>query len=192
MKKITELTERRTRTTHLKDSNGNRQRGTEAYIAKRPVKCVSQGPRFGHSIIDGIAFQIVIYTVSYIFELIVNATNVNVTFSLTIALIGSIVLLLLYPAMYAFFEYKWQKTPGKFLTKTIVIDEYGNRPNLRTIILRSLLRLVPFEAFSCLGDNSHGWHDRWSKTWVVTDEELAEIKELQAEQSIVNEEDVKE
>jgi uncharacterized RDD family membrane protein YckC len=184
MKKITDLTERKRRTTHLKDANGNRQKGSEEFVAKRPVKSVSSGPRFGHFIIDLIAFQIVIYIVNYVFELIMNATTFSVSVNLTIGLISGIVLLLLYPALYAFCEFKWQKTPGKFLTRTIVIDEYGNKPDLRTLILRSLLRLVPFEIFSCFGDYSHGWHDSWSKTWVVTEAEIAEIKKLQMEQSL--------
>jgi len=187
MKKITELTETRWRTVHRKDAYGNRERDTEEYIAKRPVKSIASGPRFGHFIIDLIVFQIVIYIVSYIFELLTSLTNFSVSLNLTIGLISSIVLLLLYPALYAFCENKWQKTPGKYLTKSLVIDEYGNKPELRAIILRSLIRLVPFEPFSCFGDNySNGWHDRWAKTWVVTEEELETIKKLQAEQSETN------
>lgn len=184
MKKITDLTETRWRTVHTRDAYGNRVRHTEEFIARRPVKSIASGPRFGHYIIDLIAFQLVIYFVSFIFELLVSLNNFNVSIILLLGLINSIVLLLLYPALYAFCENKWQKTPGKFLTKCLVIDEYGNKPELSAIILRSLIRLVPFEPFSCLGDKySNGWHDRWAKTWVVTEEELATIKKLQAEQS---------
>ncbi len=187
MKKITDLTQVRWRTTHHRDSNGNLIKDQEEYIANRPVKSISAGPRFGHFVIDAIAFQIIIYFVNYIFELLINATNFSVSVNLTIGLLSAIILLLLYPALYAFCEYKWQKTPGKFLTKTVVIDEYGNKPDLRTIALRSLIRLVPFEPFSCFGDNySHGWHDRWAKTWVVPEEELIELKKLQTEQSATN------
>ncbi len=92
-------------------------------------------------------------------------------------------LFLLMPAYYIIGEYKYQKTIGKYLTKSVVVDEYGDRPELKTIILRSLIRLVPFETFSCLGEPSSGWHDRWSKTFVVTEEELVELKRLQEEQS---------
>lgn len=187
MKKITELTENRWRTVHLKDAYGNRERSTEEYTAARPVKSINAGPRFGHFIIDLLAYQVIVYMVNYIFEITINAINFSVSFNLTIGLINSIVLLLLYPAYYAFFEFKWQKTPGKFLTKTLVIDEYGNKPDFRSIVLRSLIRLVPLDAISCLGDNySHGWHDKWSNTWVVSEAELSEIKKLQAEQSETN------
>jgi uncharacterized RDD family membrane protein YckC len=183
MKKITDLTEKRFRTNYIKDSNGNRKKETKEYIAKRPVKTVLAGPRFGHFIIDLICFQIVTYIISYLFELVINLTNSVVSVSLTLALISSIVYLLIYPALYFLCEYKWQRTPGKFLTKTIVIDEYGNKPELRQLALRSLIRLVPFEPFSCLGDNSNGWHDRWATTFVVKEAELEEIKRLQQEQS---------
>ena len=183
MKKITELKQVRWRTTHHRDAYGNLIKDKEEYTANRPVKSVSSGPRFGHFIIDFLAFQIVIYIVDYLFKLLVASTDFNSGISLTVGLISNIVLLLLYPALYAFCEYKWQKTPGKFLTKTIVIDEYGNKPELRAIILRSLIRLVPFEPFSCIGDDySYGWHDRWAKTWVVTEDELAVLKKLQTEQ----------
>lgn len=182
-KKITELTEVRKRTVHLKDAYGNRKRDTEQYITKRPVRTVRPGPRFGHFIIDAIAFQGVVYVVTYVFQILINATETHVNVSLTIALLSNLLLLVLYSALYAVCEYKWQRTPGKFLTKTLVIDEYGNKPDLRAIALRSLIRMVPFEPFSCLGDdNSHGWHDRWSRTWVVTEEELEKIKKLQEEQ----------
>ena len=184
MKKITELTQVRWRTTHHRDAYGNLIKDLEEYIDKRTVKSVSSGPRFGHAIIDGIAFQIVVYIVDYLFKLVIGSTEFISSISLTFALVSSIVLLLLYPALYAFCEYKWQRTPGKFLTKTIVIDEFGNKPELRAIVLRSLIRLVPFEPLSCIGDKySHGWHDRWSKTWVVTEDELSILKKLQEEQS---------
>ncbi|TAE83574.1 MAG: RDD family protein [Bacteroidetes bacterium] len=184
MKKITELTEVKWRTVYTKDAYGNRERDSEEYTAKRPVKSIAYGPRFGHFIIDLIAFQIVIYFTDYLLLMLVSLLSHNIHVLITLGLISRIVLLLLYPALYAFCEYKWQKTPGKFLTKTLVIDEYGNKPGLRTIVLRSLIRLVPFEPFSCLSDTySRGWHDRWSNTWVVDEEELNMIRMLQAEQS---------
>lgn len=186
MKKITELTVKSFRTVHTKDANGNRIKSSEPYNRTRIVKTIAQGPRFAHFIIDGIVFQIIYYIFDYIFSMFYSLTNNAISMSLTLALFSGIATLLSYPAVYAFFEYKWQKTPAKFLTKTLVIDEYGNKPDLRTIILRSLIRIVPFEPFSCFADkdkNSRGWHDRWSNTWVVTEAELEEIKKLQQEQS---------
>jgi len=39
---------------------------------------------------------------------------------------------------------------------------------------------VPFEILSCLSDR--GWHDRWSDTYVVPDEEYDKLKKLLDEQ----------
>jgi uncharacterized RDD family membrane protein YckC len=90
--------------------------------------------------------------------------------------------ILFIPFFYIIQEYKFQKTIGKYFTNTIVIDEYGNKPDFNTIVIRNFARLVPFEFFSCLGDDySYGWHDKWSKTWVVTKEELNTLKKLQSE-----------
>ena len=183
MIKITDLTEKRFRTTHKKDANGNRIRGKEEFIAKRTVRTVKSGPRFGHFIIDTIALQILIALFQYLLGLASYAVGAENPIGLTIILISSLSGLLLYPLMYFVCEYNWQQTPGKFLTKTFVINECGNKPDLRQVALRSLIRLVPIEAFSCLSDNySYGWHDKWSDTFVVTKEELEKLKTLQKEQ----------
>jgi len=51
---------------------------------------------------------------------------------------------------YVIFESIWSKTPAKFITKTKVITEYGEKPDLKTIFIRTLIRFVPFETFSFL------------------------------------------
>lgn len=59
-------------------------------------------------------------------------------------------------------------SPAKFLTKTRVIDYNGEKPSLKTIMLRTISRLVPLEWISFfIGD---GWHDQWSKTIVAKEE----------------------
>ncbi|MDW3647965.1 MAG: RDD family protein [Bacteroidia bacterium] len=68
---------------------------------------------------------------------------------------------------YAMFEIIFEKTPGKFLTKTKVVNLQGGKAETKDILLRSIIRYVPFEAFSFLGDSAIGWHDSWSKTRVV-------------------------
>ena len=185
MIKITDLTEKRFRTTHNKDALGNRIRGREEYVAKRQVRTVKSGPRFGHFIVDLLCFEVFAYLINYLLELIEYAVGPNNPIGLTVGLIASLALLLMFPVLYFFCELLWQKTPGKMLTKTIVINEYGNKPDISSLIFRSLIRIVPFEPFSCLGDYSYGWHDRWSNTFVVSEEELKKLKQLQVEQNKV-------
>ncbi|HYE80289.1 MAG TPA: RDD family protein [bacterium] len=73
----------------------------------------------------------------------------------------------LHLAYYTFFEALFYRTPGKMVTGTRVMTLDGDDPDLRTVILRSLTRLVPFEMFSFLGNLNEGWHDRWTNTCVV-------------------------
>jgi uncharacterized RDD family membrane protein YckC len=66
------------------------------------------------------------------------------------------------------------KTLGKYLTRTRAVNDDGSRITGKTALLRCLSRLVPFEAFSALGNPSYPWHDRWTKT-VVIDENLTTL-----------------
>lgn len=185
MKKITELTEIRTRTFFKKDAYGNRYRGSEEYVAYRNVRSAGLGMRFANHIVDVIIFALLFNVLSSAigenlpFSIDANALNISL-----LLLFGFFFWILLYAMTYAVCEYSWQKTPAKFLTQTIVINEYGNNPDFHTIALRSIIRFVPFEPISfLLDDNARGWHDRWSNTWVVTKSELTELKRLQIEQS---------
>jgi uncharacterized RDD family membrane protein YckC len=42
----------------------------------------------------------------------------------------------------------------------------GSKPNVYTIIKRTLCRFIPFEIFTFLG-SKRGWHDVFSNTYVV-------------------------
>lgn len=68
---------------------------------------------------------------------------------------------------YLIFESILGKTPAKYLTKTKVVTELGNKPDFLMILKRSLTRFVPFDVFSFSGKNPIGWHDKWSKTRVI-------------------------
>lgn len=70
-------------------------------------------------------------------------------------------------AYYIGFEAATGRTIGKYVTGTKVVDEDGKKPDTSTIIVRSLCRLIPFNAFSFLNSKSSGWHDSISKTRVV-------------------------
>lgn len=56
---------------------------------------------------------------------------------------------------------------GKLLTGTRVVNEAGQPPSFNQVLGRSFTRLVPFEAFSFLGETRRGWHDSWSNTYVI-------------------------
>jgi uncharacterized RDD family membrane protein YckC len=56
-------------------------------------------------------------------------------------------------------------TLGKLITGTRAIREDGGELTFKDALLRSLSRLVPFEAFS--GFSGHPWHDTWTRTMVI-------------------------
>ncbi|MGQ7870210.1 RDD family protein [Sunxiuqinia sp. sy24] len=79
-----------------------------------------------------------------------------------------IIILVLYFAYYFLFELIIQSTPGKLLTKTKVISQDNAPASARAILIRSLLRIVPFEPISILlYENKLAWHDRLSKTKII-------------------------
>ena len=68
---------------------------------------------------------------------------------------------------YNIFETATSRSIGKYITKTKVVLADGSKPNFDEILIRTLCRLSPFNAFSFLGDLGKGWHDTLSKTYVV-------------------------
>lgn len=71
-------------------------------------------------------------------------------------------------AYYLVCEGVWQRTIGKLITGTHVVDTKGNRPAPTQIIMRTLIRYIPLEFISYLDSpRPAGWHDHWSDTRVV-------------------------
>ena len=56
-------------------------------------------------------------------------------------------------------------TLGKIISGTKAIREDGNALTFKDVLLRTVCRFVPFEAFS--GFKIRPWHDEWSKTMVI-------------------------
>ncbi|RZJ73917.1 RDD family protein [Flavobacterium sp.] len=69
-------------------------------------------------------------------------------------------------AYYFIMETTLGRTIGKFATSTVVVTDEGLKPTTRHIAIRTLCRLIPFDAFSFLGSGV-GWHDTISNTRVV-------------------------
>ncbi len=92
-----------------------------------------------------------------------------------------VIVLPLWFIYYFFFESNFKRTPGKFITKTKVLDICGAKPTKVQIMQRSLSRLVPFEPLSGFGTKKwSGWHDRWSSTMVVSNDYPEITKEIPA------------
>jgi uncharacterized RDD family membrane protein YckC len=79
---------------------------------------------------------------------------------------------------YAFTEMYFSRTFAKYFTKTLVIKYDGSKPNIKSIIIRTVSRLIPLEPFSFLVGDSRGWHDTLSVTYVVKKHEFVAKKKL--------------
>jgi uncharacterized RDD family membrane protein YckC len=174
--KITELTEEKTFYHRDRDAFGNRTAEPYQAAVKRKVQTVQGWKRFGHYLIDLIILYAINFLIGLVFALI-DPYTANTVPDLTWNLVSMLV-----TAIYYFgIEYAIGTSIGKLVTNSVVIDEYGDKPDGSTLLGRSFARIIPFEAFSCLGER--GWHDTLSKTYVVTKTERDILHKLLEEQS---------
>ena len=120
---------------------------------------VSMGIRFADWVIDFIVFYGLCYgagmTIGMLMpELAYNQINLYV------------ITYLIYLFYYTVIEGATNgRTLGKLVTGSKAVKEDGSDISWNDAIMRSLIRLVPFEALSAL--NGYPWHDRWTNTIVV-------------------------
>ncbi|WP_282124727.1 RDD family protein [Algibacter mikhailovii] len=143
-----------------------KEQATEKIEQKQKVdsNVVSSGIRFLHYIIDFIIAYLLILVIFIILGLFINPTS-N---SFISGLLTLITILGTFLAYYAVMEIKFQKTIGKFITKTKVVKIDGNKPTASEIIIRTICRLIPFDGISYLFVKN-GLHDYLSKTKVIKD-----------------------
>ncbi len=114
----------------------------------------SQGQRFANLLVDYLCYFVVCFVLGGVLGVVGKPELAS---------------FISWPVMigyYVFFEGVFSATPGKMVTRTRVVGVDGGKASFGQVLGRTLLRFVPFEAFSFLGTGS-GWHDRWSKTRVV-------------------------
>lgn len=113
--------------------------------------------RFINFFVDRIAVYVFAGVVLFSVDLVVSGN---------IAIILAIIAYLFY---HFIFEALFQRTIGKLFTRTKVVDMEGNKPSLLKLFGRTLSRYIPFEPLSFLfGAYPVGWHDKLSKTMVVS------------------------
>jgi uncharacterized RDD family membrane protein YckC len=179
---IEELTETKTFYKRDRDAFGNRTKEPYQTEVPRKVNVITGWLRFAHYILDSLIIGGVLFSVNFalMYGLEVGVSSEIEVNRVTYNLIPTFDNIIVTVAYYFICERTMQRTLGKFATNSVVINEYGEAPELGSLVGRSFSRLVPFEALSCLSDR--GWHDRWSKTYVVTTEERDILKRLLNEQ----------
>ena len=162
--RITDLYENKLLTRTDRNESGQWETVQKEFRHKRPVNDLTIGLRLVNIIIDITVFRIL----AYILE--------EIEFINSIPFMG-LVFVFLFPIYYILGEFYFQQTIGKFFTKSIVVNEYGENPDFQTIFVRTVIRCIPIEPFSFFADN-RGWHDKWTKTYVIRKDEVEKIKEF--------------
>ena len=73
---------------------------------------------------------------------------------------------------YFILEVTISQTLGKLFTNTTVVDIHNKKPNFWRILLRTVLRLNPFDIVSYLFGQEQGAHDLLSKTRLISKNKL--------------------
>lgn len=132
----------------------------EEQIAFEEVK-VTPLTRFVHCLVDLFAFILLTIILSFAVGTIYNPET---DFAVNVA--GYTTMLIAFLSYFIIFEYSYQKTLGKFITKTKVVTANGEIPTLGDIVRRTFCRLIPFDNVSFLF-TKNGFHDSLSNTTVV-------------------------
>lgn len=154
---------------------GNQNSTVELYVERNMYATGLQ--RFANSIIDVIAFYIILIILGVITGLLSLAgvdgpliwfsKNANTAEGVTLNIA-------IYLSYYFICEAIGQRTLGKLITGTKVVMEDGSKPYAAAIAVRCLCRLIPFEAFSFFAERSRGWHDSIAQTYVVNNKKYME------------------
>lgn len=124
---------------------------------------VGSGIRFINFMIDLVIWMAMAVVIISLVGLVVEPET-----QFIVSAMGYLFLLLTYLGYYYFMEIKFQKTIGKFITRTKVVRMDGEQPLPSDIVMRTFCRLIPFDRLSFLFVQ-HGIHDFLSKTTVVKD-----------------------
>jgi hypothetical protein len=88
--------------------------------------------RLIHFIVDTLAFFLLTIVLAYILGLFIHSVSQNI-----ITIFGFLIYVIGFFVYYVFMETKYQKTIGKFITKTKVINKNGTKPELGDIVRRT-------------------------------------------------------
>lgn len=166
-KKITDIYREKIVSRKERNQSGEVEPVERAFRLNRPVDTLSAPRRLLNFIIDNIFICFFQYVLAILF-----IRNMYVYYLVSIACFSSYYILL---------EYYFQRTVGKFMTDSLVVNEYGERPDLTAICLRTAIRIIPFEAISFLwSDENRWWHDQWAGTYVISKDELSLVRRILA------------
>ena len=130
---------------------------------RNKMDIADKGKRVANLIIDLIVIVILIFNI--IINILISAYYPEFRNPQSIS--NKLFIYILIFVYYFIFELFTGKTIGKLITKTIVVDNEGNHPNLKKILIRNFIRFIPFDGLSFLFGKVNGMHDTISKTTVI-------------------------
>lgn len=174
MKTIEDLKVEKTFYNREKDVFGNVPKTPyKKFIPRKPI-VVSQGVRFGYYFLDVITFYLIQIILGILVGIVLVATHSS--FGPEVNIIFQLISYAIWFFYYAIFETYVGGTVGKLICGYTVINDKAEKITFGQGMLRTVIRMIPIEAFSCFGER--GWHDKWSKTYVVKRSEKAELQKM--------------
>lgn len=75
--------------------------------------------------------------------------------------------LIIYSLYYLLLETYAGRTVGKILNKTMIVTIKNEKPDFKQVLIRAIVRLIPFQFVPILTAYERTLHDTLSKTWVI-------------------------
>lgn len=138
---------------------------------EQPLIYASVGQRFLNNLIDSIIWYVIFLALFFILGLVQRMTGADIMSIFADEYMEPtawmyVVMMASWLGMYVIFEGMAKgRTIGKMITGTRAVSEDGSMLGIGKASIRTLCRLIPFDALSALG--GHPWHDSVSKTMVV-------------------------
>ena len=129
----------------------------------------SSGLRFANYLIDSIVVYFLMFALGFVLAIIDPSIIDILDESITSRIVGMI----FYGVIMSFTEAMLNgKSVGKLITKTKAVNLDGSDISFEKAFTRNLIRIIPFDALSALGNPSTPWHDKWSDTMVVEEKKV--------------------
>ena len=128
----------------------------------------TKGTRFLNYIVDTICIFVIVIGFSFvlgIFLAIFSSPENDLFENPLVDLFLNFFVFGIWGVYYIFFETVFQRTPGKFLTGTIVVSDTGETPTFGKVVGRTFSRFIPFEPI--IGLFTDFLHDTLPGTRVV-------------------------
>ena len=129
----------------------------------------STSKRFANYIIDLIVFYIAFLCVLMVIEIIRPGLFEGIN-----GLVDRLITMVCYALLMWFIEaISHGKSLGKLITGTKAVNPDGTDIDFQKAFVRNIVRAIPFNALSALGNPCEPWHDRWSDTIVIEEKKVA-------------------